>query len=90
LLVALGMSPLAAFSGTIATMGNVGPGLDTVGSLENFSHVPELGKWILTATMLLGRLEIYGLIMLVIPGVWRGAGRPLGALPERMSHHRTP
>jgi trk system potassium uptake protein TrkH len=72
LLTALGMDPLSAFSGAVATTGNVGPGLGSVGSLENFAHAPEMGKWVLTGTMLLGRLEIYGLLMLVSPRVWRG------------------
>lgn len=72
LLTALGMDPLSAFSGTVATTGNVGPGLGSVGSLENFAHAPELGKWVLTGTMLLGRLEIYGLILLASPRIWRG------------------
>jgi trk system potassium uptake protein TrkH len=75
LLTALGMEPLSAFSGAVATTGNVGPGLGTVGSLGNFAHTPELGKWVLTGTMLLGRLEIYGLLMLASPRIWRGAVR---------------
>lgn len=70
-LVALGMDPLSAFSGCAGTMGNVGPGLGTVGSLANFAHVPEVGKWILSLTMLLGRLEIYGLLALLTPRAWQ-------------------
>jgi trk system potassium uptake protein TrkH len=76
LLMCLGMDPLSAISGTIATTGNVGPGLGSVGSLGNFAHVPTLGKWILTGTMLLGRLEIYGLIMLMVPSVWSRLSSP--------------
>jgi trk system potassium uptake protein TrkH len=76
LLMVLGLDPLSAFSGTIATTGNVGPGLGTVGSFENFAGVPGPGKWILTGTMLLGRLEIYGLIMLLMPSVWRRLATP--------------
>ena len=71
LLIALGVDMLSAFSGTVATTGNVGPGLGTVGSASNFNHIPTLGKWILTGTMLLGRLEIYGLIVFFIPQIWR-------------------
>lgn len=71
LLVPMGMDPLSAFSGCAAAMGNVGPGLGTVGSLENFGHVPDAGKWILTALMLLGRLEVYGLVALLLPRAWR-------------------
>jgi trk system potassium uptake protein TrkH len=70
-LIALGMDMLSAFSATIATTGNVGPGLGTVGSMANFSGVPVAGKWVLSATMLLGRLEIYGLLMFFQPYIWR-------------------
>lgn len=70
-LTALGVDALSAFSGSAATMGGVGPGLGTVGSMGNFAHIPPLGKWILTCTMLLGRLEIYGLIIFFMPETWR-------------------
>jgi trk system potassium uptake protein TrkH len=67
LLTAMGVDGLSAFSGSAATMGNVGPGLGTVGSASNFAHIPSLGKWVLSVTMLVGRLEIYGLIICLIP-----------------------
>jgi trk system potassium uptake protein TrkH len=67
LLTAMGVDGLSAFSGSAATMGNVGPGLGTVGSASNFAHIPSAGKWILSFTMLTGRLEIYGLIICLIP-----------------------
>ena len=67
LLTALGVDGISAFSGSAATMGNVGPGLGSVGSAGNFAHIPSAGKWILSFTMLVGRLEIYGLIICLIP-----------------------
>jgi len=67
LLTAMGVDSISAFSGSAATMGNVGPGLGTVGSASNFAHIPSAGKWILSFTMLVGRLEIYGLIICIIP-----------------------
>jgi len=67
LLTAMGVDGLSAFSGSAATMGNVGPGLGTVGSINNFAHIPLLGKWVLSITMLVGRFEIYGLIVCLIP-----------------------
>ncbi len=70
-LILLGVDWLSAFSGVVATTGNVGPGLGTVGSTGNFNHIPLLGKWILTVTMLLGRLEIYGLIIFFLPHIWK-------------------
>ena len=66
-----GIDLLSAFSGTVATMGNVGPGLGTVGSTANFAHIPILGKWILSLTMLLGRLEIYALFIFITPAQWK-------------------
>jgi len=71
LLTALGVDTLSAFSGSAATMGNVGPGFGMVGSVSNFSRIPDVGKWILTGTMLLGRLEIFGLIIFFMAKSWR-------------------
>ena len=71
LLLLLGIDLKEAFSGTVATMGNVGPGLGTVGSTGNFGHFPELGKWILSTTMLIGRLEIYAFFIFFVPGQWK-------------------
>lgn len=70
-LTAMGVDGLTAFSGSAATMGNVGPGFGTVGSMGNFSQIPEPGKWLLTATMLMGRLEIFGLILFLTVRSWR-------------------
>ena len=71
LLTALGVDILTAFSGSAATMGNVGPGFGAVGSVSNFSHIPDAGKIILTATMLLGRLEIFGVILFFTVRSWQ-------------------
>lgn len=71
LLVAFNVDPLEAFTGTIAAAGNVGPGLGEVGSTGNFSMIPNVGKWILSAVMLLGRLEIYGVILFFLPQTWK-------------------
>ena len=71
LLILLGIDIKEAFSGTVATMGNVGPGLGTVGSTGNFNHFPELGKWILSITMFLGRLEIYAFFIFFVPSQWK-------------------
>ncbi|MFQ5824906.1 MAG: TrkH family potassium uptake protein [bacterium] len=72
-LIALGVDTLSSFSASVATMGNVGPGLGKVGSMGNFNHIPNLGKWVLTVTMLLGRLEIYGLIIFFLPNIWKSS-----------------
>lgn len=53
-----------AFSASITTLGNVGPGFGNVSSLGNFDSLPAIAKFILTISMLLGRLEIYSIIAL--------------------------
>lgn len=63
----LDVDGLTAFTASAASTGNVGPGLGAVGSLDNYSIIPAIGKWILSFTMLLGRLEIYGLIIFFLP-----------------------
>jgi trk system potassium uptake protein TrkH len=70
-LTALDVDLLTAFTGSATAMGNVGPGFGTVGSMSNFSQIPEAGKWILSVTMLLGRLEIFGLILFLTVKSWR-------------------
>lgn len=71
MLAALGVDSLSSFSGSAAVMGNVGPGLGTVGSTSNFAHIPMAGKWILTVAMLLGRLEIFTLLVFFTPKFWK-------------------
>ncbi len=71
LLTAFGVDIMSAFSGSAAAMGNVGPGFGLVGSMSNFNQLPEAGKWILSLTMLMGRLEIFGLILFFIFRSWK-------------------
>ncbi len=70
LLTAIGVNLTEAFTGTVAAMGNVGPGLGSVGSLGNFNGIPVLGKWILSIVMLMGRLEIYAFFIAFTPKQW--------------------
>lgn len=71
-LTGMGMDILSATSGVAACIGNVGPGLGSVGPMDNFAGVPALGKWILSFNMLLGRLEIYTVLLVFLRGAWRG------------------
>jgi trk system potassium uptake protein TrkH len=66
ILTFMGVDIMSAFSGSAAAMGNVGPGFNLVSSLGNFSQIPAAGKWVLSIVMLLGRLEIYSFLMLLI------------------------
>ncbi len=67
----LGLDVITASSSVAATLGNIGPGLAGVGPMENFSAVPSVGKWMLSLCMLLGRLEVFTVIVLFMPEVWR-------------------
>ena len=60
-----------AFGAVATSLGNVGPGIGDVGPLDNFSEMPTGGKWLLSALMLLGRLELFTVLMLLTPHFWR-------------------
>ena len=66
LLAAMGIDGMTAFSASVATLGNVGPGFGSVSSMGNFGHLPEAAKYILSANMLLGRLEIMNVFALLM------------------------
>ncbi len=70
-LAGMGVDFVTSFSAVIASMGNIGPGFGMVGPVENFAEIPQLGKWLLILCMLLGRLEIYTVIILLVPEFWR-------------------
>ncbi len=58
--------------GAVATcIGNIGPGLGEVGPAANFAHIPDFGKWFLAILMLIGRLEIFTVVLLFSPYFWR-------------------
>ncbi len=70
-LCCMGVDVLTAVSGTAATLGNVGPGLGSVGPMDNYSAIPAAGKWVFSLCMLLGRLELYTVFLLFFPFAWR-------------------
>jgi trk system potassium uptake protein TrkH len=69
LLMASGLNQDTAFSAVAACLNNLGPGLDQVG--QNFASINDFAKWVLCLAMLLGRLEIFTLLVLFTPGFWR-------------------
>jgi trk system potassium uptake protein TrkH len=69
LLMGMGMDQVTAFSGVATCMNNLGPGLGEVTS--SFAGVSDPAKWIFSAAMLLGRLEVFTLFVLFTPGFWR-------------------
>jgi len=54
-----------------ATLGNIGPGIGKVGPAENYAHIPAFGKWFLSFLMLIGRLELFTVIVLFSPSFWK-------------------
>jgi trk system potassium uptake protein TrkH len=67
-----GIDMLSAFSSAAAVMGNVGPGYGTMaGSMGNYAGFPDPAKLVLSFTMLLGRLEIYGIIVIFFVRSWK-------------------
>lgn len=72
LLGALGLDLVTAVSGAATAIGNVGPGLGPViGPAGNFAPLPEAAKWLLSAAMLLGRLEFFTVLVLLNRAFWR-------------------
>jgi trk system potassium uptake protein TrkH len=71
IMAALGLDMMTAFSSVAATIGNVGPGFGGVGAASTYSEIPILGKWVLSFCMLAGRLEIYTVMILLIPEFWK-------------------
>lgn len=71
LMTALGVDLITSASSVISAMSNVGPALGETGPVDNYYALPETGKWILSLCMLIGRLEIYTVIVLFMPLFWK-------------------
>jgi trk system potassium uptake protein TrkH len=67
----LGLDIITAFVSVAATINNIGPGLGAVGPTDNYTSIPLIGKWILIFCMLIGRLELYTVIVLLVPEFWK-------------------
>ncbi len=67
----LGVDFTTALGAVATSIGNIGPGVGSVGPVNNFAHVPEGGKWFLSFLMLLGRLELFTVLILFTPYFWR-------------------
>ena len=61
------------FTAVAATLNNIGPGLELVGPTQNFGHFSTFSKWVLAFDMLAGRLELFPLLMLFYPELWKDA-----------------
>jgi trk system potassium uptake protein TrkH len=67
-----GLDFVTSISGAATSISNVGPGLGSIiGPSGNFSSIPEMSKWILSLGMILGRLELFAILVLFLPSFWR-------------------
>ena len=71
IVVILGMDFISAIGAVATSLGNVGPGIGSVGPVDNFAAVPGAAKWVLSFLMLLGRLELFTILVLLTPYFWR-------------------
>jgi len=71
--VLLGADLITGITATMATLGNVGPGLGQVGPMANYGHLHPLSKLVLTGAMWVGRLEVLTVLALLRPEVWRSS-----------------
>ncbi|MDC0584270.1 TrkH family potassium uptake protein [Bacteroidales bacterium] len=67
----MGFDAETSLGAVAATIGNIGPGLGSVGPIENYAHFPWIGKWILSFLMLIGRLELFTVLVLLSPSFWK-------------------
>ena len=71
--MALDLDFLMIASAAVASLANVGPGLGPIiGPSGNYGSLPDAAKWILSFAMLLGRLELFTVLILFMPQFWRG------------------
>ena len=72
ILALMGLAPITAISGAATALANIGPGLGPeIGPAGNFAGLPDQAKWVLTAAMLIGRLELMSVFVLFTVGFWR-------------------
>ena len=67
-----GLNFITSISAAATTISNVGPGLgDMIGPNGNFSELSDFSKWILSFAMILGRLELFAILILFVPSFWK-------------------
>lgn len=70
-LAASGMELVTAFSAIVATLNNTGPGLNSVGPAGNFAALSDFQKWVCAFAMIIGRLEIFTVLVVLTPAFWK-------------------
>ncbi len=71
IMASLGLDLETAMGAVITSLGNVGPGIGELGPAGNFYSVPDMGKWFLSFLMLVGRLELFTVLILFSPTFWK-------------------
>ncbi len=71
LIAAMGVDFVTSLASVLACVSNIGPGFGQVGPASNFAMMPDPAKWVLSLCMILGRLEIYTIIVLMVPEFWK-------------------
>lgn len=66
-----GMGLIESFTGQITCLSNVGPGLGALGPAFTFSEIPTIAKWILSLSMMIGRLELFTVLVIMTPVFWK-------------------
>ena len=66
-----GLGFVEAISAAITAIGNVGPGLGAIGPANTFADLPDTSKWFLSFLMMVGRLEIFTVLTVLMPGFWK-------------------
>ena len=73
ILSALGLSIEEAFGSTLSCLSNIGPGAGATGPAGNYAFIPAIGKWVLAVIMLVGRLELFTVLILFTSYFWKNS-----------------
>ncbi|MDI6780426.1 MAG: TrkH family potassium uptake protein [Bacteroidota bacterium] len=71
IMTAMGLDIVTAMGAVIASLSNIGPGLGGVGPTDNYSQIPILGKWVLSFCMIIGRLELFTVLVIFTRVFWK-------------------
>lgn len=71
ILSVMGLDFMTAIGASITALGNVGPGMGSVGPVDNFAHLPAISKYVLCFLMICGRLELFTVLVILTPYFWR-------------------
>lgn len=70
-MMALGLDFMDAYGVVVSSVSNVGPGLGNYSGIQSWAHLPDAAKWVSAFLMLIGRLELFSVLLLLTPGFWQ-------------------